>query len=250
MKWDPKNTEEDPVAKAEREYYQAKQTLLLRFVEQQTRAPGLNPGNPDDLLKFFGFGLGAILPKSITESMMSRYGGSGEPEPESLPTSEEMTLRKALRQKQVDQYLNPNEDILPLTSSRPTALRNADNTQTWRSIKPFLGDTLTMVTDPPVFLDKDLPKKTRAFFYPDPALGRYTQSIGKDTLGHYLSIYDSWDFKSGPGHASGGDDLDTFGHAWATGAGGKGFNVYDRFYFTPDTVEGRLKLPKHIPVGK
>jgi hypothetical protein len=179
-----------------------------------------------------------------------------------------------LHDKLTEQFFNPKKNIFPKTDLRPTALSNADTTQVWRSLLPSLGDSLYLKTvsgysniesKETFFNDSELPKKLsfgvrksmwsgerEDFIEPNLALGNYTTSIGKDSLGHYLSIYDSWDFNK-PGDTWRIDKSEDRLGRNILNHYGKGFNVYDRIYFTPDTSKYDKKgliLPAQIPVKK
>lgn len=177
--------------------------------------------------------LGGYIGKKLVTKLAQDYG------------EKSMQQDSPVRRAQVEQYMYPEKDILPRTNLRPTALNNADTTQVWRSIKSFLPDTIHGMG---MFKDKDLPATMPTTFLPNLGLGRYRASVGKDSSGYYISTYDNWDFKSDDKSEEFDNNI---GIQIMNRSGGKGFNVYDRFYFTPDTVktgmhEGQLQIPRRI----
>jgi hypothetical protein len=162
---------------------------------------------------------------------------------------------------QFHQFLYPEVDVLPRSEERPTSLtRNKD--QIFRSVKNFYPETIAYVGGHAgAFVDADLPKVLKQSdvvgqwadnslveLAPRLGLGDARVSVGKDPKkGYYLSVYDSWDFRSGPGHSGSGLALD---RAIAERLG-KGFNVYDRFYFEPEKrADGTLSIPSTFAVKK
>ena len=166
-------------------------------------------------------------------------------------------IQSEVRRKQAQQYMRPNEDILPRQPLRPTSLTKFTN-QPFRSVAEYLPTGI--ILPPSVagkhIADVSLPKKldqTAANFRENPdvikglrlapgsmgtifgglgsnlGLGQNTVSIGGDPQHPYVSIFDSWDDPSGI------PEIDQKGTP---------FNVYDRipFQLGPDNT-----IPEYIP---
>lgn len=167
----------------------------------------------------------------------------------------ELTSPGEFRTKQIAQYKHPELDILPLTEERPTSLTRFKG-QAFRSLKRYYPDRIGVgaVVD---LSTGDLPKVLNSddvLFASDSGagygasltyglgLGHARVSVGKDKRGYYLSVFDSWDFEEGRGHTSipmRSSDARKIGQP---------YNIYDRFYFTPDERDGKLYVPGIIQV--
>lgn len=138
------------------------------------------------------------------------------------------------RQKQLEQFRNPNKDVFPKQLERPTDLSKYADRE-FRSMREFLPDRIffgdavagTTVPDKPTKLP--ITKPGNAPY--NSGLGNSTFSVGKDPKGKgYLSVFDSWDFDEplSSGVSQGADEY--------LRKIGTPFNVYDRYYFAGDTI--------------
>jgi len=64
-------------------------------------------------------------------------------------------------------------------------------------------------------------------------VGRAKVSAGQDEKGPYISLFDSWDFEEGSGHAGEGLPYSDLERKLLKRAG-QPFNIYDRIYFKPN----------------
>jgi hypothetical protein len=159
------------------------------------------------------------------------------------------------RQAEVDQFLG--EKALPDAPYRPTSLTRFTD-RPFKSIAAHYPAEIQMASlagrdlskmDLPYAVDpEEMPKAVhprQKRMTPLPlalGLGEARVGIGRDGNRYYVSVFDSWDFDSGPNQ--GGIKFDVVEAVLRRG--GKPFNVYDRVYFEPDMKDGKPVIPKVI----
>jgi hypothetical protein len=158
------------------------------------------------------------------------------------------SMQPQVRTDQVEQYLNPDQDIIPKTDYRPTKLTKFLN-RTFRSQAEYMPSTIELPDsivgkappaepvkldsqtvfghgpNPKLMFEENMPLERRL------GLGNATISIGGGPS-PYLSIFDSWDDPSRQNYID---------------RQGVPFNVYDRIPINlvdgkiPKTISGRGK---------
>lgn len=146
-----------------------------------------------------------------------------------------------IRDKQIDQYQNPDKKIFPDAPYRPTSLSKFGD-QRFVSQMQYMPDRIDMpkevIGDWAPGVPRKIPMPSAEYRINDTdsagheslssalRLGNATASLGKDEKGNYMSIFDSWDFAE-PGSTGLMVGENLFRES------GKPFNVYDRVYYNP-----------------
>lgn len=137
-----------------------------------------------------------------------------------------------VRQAQVKQFLNPDQQVLPESPDRPQALSKFQD-RAFKSLREFVPNQIMMpeslVGQPAPDQPTKLPHRRLNPY--NAGMGNSTLSLGKDDKGHYLSIFDSWDFDE---PYSSGSLIPGF-EDWLRNKGTP-FNIYDRYHFSGSTI--------------
>jgi len=149
-------------------------------------------------------------------------------------------------------YFNLEKNTLPLATYKPTSLTKYQDVPLY-SIAEFVG--LRSFNSPVVWKTETLKNILKmkqgdiiesqirpgfGFANPDIDLGHYTESIGKDENGPYVSVFDVWNFGEGYNEiwdVKGANKIKTFLMDFV----GEPIGFYDRFYLDENQIRTELK---------